>query len=114
MNILEAEFVHSDSRRRLSQLATADFKQLNHYEAKRGAILGDHYHKDTIEYFFLVKGTVLYNEEKVINKGSMFVVHPRENHKIECLTDVSLITLLTKPFDKENPDLWQREPSLPA
>lgn len=110
MNLLAAEFTHQDHRRKLSQLFTADIKQVNQYEAKRGAILGDHFHKETNEYFFIYKGTILYNEERILNKGSIFVIYPQEHHKIECLTDVGLITFLTKPYDKESPDLWPRKP----
>ena len=54
MNVLKPEFVSQDSRRILSQLLTADIKQVNHYEAKRGAVLGNHYHKQTNEYFFII------------------------------------------------------------
>jgi len=108
VKLLEPEFEHSDSRRTLTQLFTAPINQVNFYNAKKGAILGDHFHKETIEYFYVTKGTLLYNNERVINRGTTFVVEPQENHILECLTDVQLMTFLTKPFDKEKPDLWKK------
>lgn len=105
MNILGPEFKHSDSRRTLTQLLTKDIKQVNFYDAKKGAILGDHFHKDTIEYFYLTKGTVLYNNSQVVNKGNLFCVIPQERHKLECMTDVQMLTFLTKPFNPKEPDL---------
>ncbi len=108
MKLLEPEFKHEDGRRSLTQLFTAPINQVNFYNAKKGAILGDHFHKETIEYFYVTKGTLLYNNERVINRGTTFVVEPQENHTLECMTDVHLMTFLTKPFDKEKPDLWKK------
>lgn len=107
MNILEPEFKHTDARRSLTQLFTSNIAQVNLYEAKRGAILGDHFHKETTEFFYIVKGTLMANE-RVFSRGALFVYYPEENHTIECLTDVTLMTFLSKPFDSENPDLCKR------
>lgn len=106
MEILLPEFQHTDSRRRLIQLLTGDIKQVNLYEAKKDATLGNHYHKDTVEYFYILKGTATYNDKEVVNPGTLFKVSPEENHMIRCLTNVKMMTFLTVPFDKEKPDLW--------
>ena len=108
MKLLDPEFKHQDARRTLVQLFTAPVNQVNFYDAKKGAILGDHFHKETVEYFYVTKGTLLYNNERIINRGTAFVVEPEENHTLECMTDVQLMTFLTKPFDKENPDLCKK------
>lgn len=107
MTILEPEFKHTDSRRSITQLFTSNIAQVNVYDAKKGAVLGNHYHKETIEFFYIVRGSLIAND-KVLSKGSLFVVYPEEPHTIECLTDVSLMTFLSKPFDLENPDLWKK------
>lgn len=108
MNILEPEFCHKDNRRKLTQLFTKDIKQVNYYQAKRGASLGDHYHKETIEIFLITKGSLIYNDSKVFSKGDLFSVYPEENHKLECLTDVDLVSFLTRPYSKESTDIWKK------
>lgn len=108
MTTLEPEFVHTDKRRSIIQLLTADLKQVNTYVATKGSCLGDHYHKQTTEYFYIISGNIIYNNERVLEEGSFFVVYPQENHTLECLTDVRLMTFLTKPFDERNPDLWKK------
>ena len=106
MKILFPEFNHTDSRRTLTQLLTADLKQINLYEAQEGAVLGNHYHKETIEYFYILQGSLTYNRESVLDEGTLFVVYPTEKHLLTCLTYVKLMSFLTKPYLKENPDIW--------
>lgn len=107
MQLCAPEFVHADSRRTLKQLLTEDIKQINHYEAKKGSILGDHFHKITREFFYIIKGTIYYNKLKIINKNNLFVVEPGENHCIECLTEVQMMSFLTKAYTKEDPDIFK-------
>lgn len=109
MNIIEPESVNSDSRRTLIQLITAKIRQVNLVRADKGAILGNHYHKETTEYFLITKGTVLFNDVVVFNKGTSFVVYPDENHTIKCLTKVEYISLLSRPFTKASPDIYKYE-----
>ena len=108
MNILEPEFVDSDERRSLTQLFTKDIKQVNFYEAKKGAVLGNHYHKETEEIFLITRGSVLYNSDKMLFKGDCFIVYPMENHILKCMTDVDLVSFLTRPYSKESPDIWKK------
>lgn len=109
MKILAPEYQHTDTRRTLKQLFTADIKQVNIYDAKKGATLGNHYHKETTEFFYVVKGTVFYNKTSMINRGTTFVVYPPENHTLECMTDVTLMSFLDKPYDTKEPDIWKKE-----
>ena len=89
MKSLSSEFVHKDHRRSLSQLLTKDIKQVNFYESHRGAILGDHYHKITNEYFYITKGSFILDvngNKQIVANGSFFVVEPNERHILECLS----------------------------
>lgn len=107
MRVLVEESTHEDERRRITQLLTASIKQVNVYEAKKGAVLGNHYHKETDEYFYIVRGTVSYNGSRIFETGDIFVVYPQEVHTLECITDTKLMTFLSKPYSKEEPDLWK-------
>lgn len=108
MILLEEEFKHEDERRTLTQLLTRDIKQVNFYQAKKGAILGNHYHKKTEEYFYLISGKIYYNEERILEAGDLFVVYPQENHQLECCTDVRLMSFLSKAYSKEDEDIWKK------
>ena len=107
MKILSPEFTHKDSRRTLKQLFTDKIAQVNEYSAKKGSTLGDHFHNETTEYFHITKGTVIYNDIQIINRGTTFVVNPGERHTLICLTDVTMLTFLTKPYSKEEPDTYK-------
>ena len=106
MKFLNHEFKHHDKRRILTQLLTSDIKQINTYEAVHGAILGDHFHKETIEYFYILSGVLIYNNKKILKKGDLFVVEPEEKHSLLVKSDKAVfMTFLTKPYTKENPDI---------
>ena len=108
MNLLAPEYQNKDSRRTLSQLFTSDIKQVNLYEAKKGCVLGDHFHKETIEFFHVVRGILTYNDSQVMTRGATFVVYPEEVHKLKCESDVTLMSFLSKPYDSKEPDIWKK------
>lgn len=108
MKLLKYEFQSKDERRTLTQLLTDDIKQVNFYEANYGAELGNHFHKETFEYFYILSGVLVYNSKKFIKKGDLFLVELNENHTLTVKSDkATFMTFLTKPFTKENPDLWK-------
>lgn len=105
------EYTHKDHRRQLSQLLTADLKQINSYEANKGARLGDHYHKITYEYFYITKGSFILevnNKSQIVTRKSLFVIEPNERHTLECLSPTgSFLTFLTKTYTKEDTDTYK-------
>lgn len=106
MKRLEAEYSHVDPRRTITQLITADIKQVNVYEANYGAKLGDHFHNDTIEYFYVIRGTMKYNDHLVVRKGDLFYPEKKERHTLEVVSDkATFLTFLTKPYDPKEPDI---------
>lgn len=107
MKSLKPEFVHVDKRRSLTQLLTADIRQVNVYEAQHGAELGNHFHKETIEYFYILSGSLTYNDALVVKKGDIFHPSIGEKHTLKVLSDkAKFMTFLTKPYDKETPDIY--------
>jgi len=106
VNFLKPEFEHEDSRRKLTQLLTQDIKQINVYEAKHGAELGNHFHKETFEYFYIIRGTIKYNSSAIMKKGDIFCPDLGEMHTLQVLSDkATFMTFLTKPYSKENTDI---------
>jgi len=107
MKLLKIEFQHKDKRRTLTQLLTADIKQVNVYEAHHGEELGNHFHKETIEYFYILSGSMKYNNKQILKKGDIFHPELGERHTVKVLSDkATFMTFLTKPYDKETPDIY--------
>lgn len=100
--------VSSDHRRTISNILRAQIKDVNFYEAKKGAVLGNHFHKNTKEYFFITKGSCIVrsgDEKNIVCKHGIFVVEPNTKHSIECVTDLNFLTFLTEAYDEKNPDV---------
>ena len=104
--MIEPESVHKDSRRTLTQLLTADIKQVNVYEVEPNVTLGNHYHKETIEYFYILDGEIESNGKTMV-AGDLFVYYPQTVHTIVSKTNTRFMTFLTKPYNPEAPDLWK-------
>lgn len=106
MRVLKPEDVSSNERRTLMQLFTARTEQVNVTEASHGAVLGNHFHKTTTEYFYIIRGSLKYNNKVILKKGDCFLIEPTERHTLKVLSDkATFLTFLTEPFDAGNPDL---------
>lgn len=107
MQVLQTEFNHTDERRTLTQLLTANIQQVNRYKIKKGATLGKHFHKQTREFFYILAGQICYNDILYLSKDSIFVVEPEEMHTLKCSTGVELMTFLSKPYTTDDPDTFK-------
>lgn len=117
MKILNPEIAVSDERGFLKEISKGfQWKQLNHTSTKKGSIRGNHYHKKTLELFYILKGKIELNvkdlktnEESVhhLQKGSCFIIEPYEIHTLKYLTDVETIVLLSEIFNQEDPDIYK-------
>ena len=112
LKVISPEFSHKDQRRTLTQLFTTPVAQVNEYEMAKGSILGNHYHKETYETFYITKGAVIVeidDSKFVASRGTIFTVEPNENHIIESLSDgARMMTFLSQPYTKDNPDTWKK------
>lgn len=107
MNLLKPEFEHKDKRRTLTQILTAPINQINVYEAVYGSELGNHFHKKTLEYFYILSGAVKYNQTIILKKGDIFYPELEESHTLQVISDkAKFMTFLTIPYNKENPDIY--------
>ena len=106
MKRLVPEYSDKESRRILTQLFTARVEQVNVTEAPHGAILGNHFHKSTKEYFYVIRGSMKYNNKEMLKKGDLFMVEPHERHTLKVLSDkATFITFLSEPYNVDSPDL---------
>lgn len=108
MELLTAVSKTQDDRRRITHLLRSDVKDINFYEAKKGAILGNHFHTHTNEYFFITKGSCIVTcgkKKQIAMKNSLFLIKSHIPHSIECVTDLNFLTFLSEPYDYGNPDI---------
>ena len=83
------DFGFEDTRGSLTQLVHEGFAQVNVLITKKGVTRGGHYHKKSVEAFYVVSGSVevtaaYENEVKqyVFRKGDFFEVHPYVIHSM--------------------------------
>lgn len=115
MDILKKpNFISSDERGIFAEVAQGDWKTLNYALRKKGSIIGNHYHKKFSELIFLISGKAKVKiinintnkkNEFIISARDYFSVNPFEAHALEILEDTEMVMLLSKKFNKNEPDL---------
>ncbi len=105
----EVDFQHKDRRGSLTQLIHEGFAQINVLESKTGAERGAHFHKNSIEAFYLVTGSVEVEfigkeaKEKVTFKqGDFFEIHPLVLHNMYFPEDCLMVQMYDKPVENED------------
>jgi mannose-6-phosphate isomerase-like protein (cupin superfamily) len=86
-----------------------------HGTMRPGGVMGNHYHKRTTAFFYLVRGKaqivirhmVDQNEERLeLNPGEGVYFYPYETHAIRYLEPSDFIFLKSTRFREDNPDLF--------
>ena len=105
----KVDFQYNDARGSLTQLIHEGFKQVNVLETKKGVERGTHYHKQCIEAFYLVSGSVevslwddTNSETVVFKKGDFFEIHPFVFHRMYFLEDSTMIQMYSIPVENDD------------
>lgn len=76
---------------------------------KKGAVRGNHFHKETVQYTFVLSGRVKYvskgprgRRSAVLKAGDLAVSPPNEAHATEALTDATFLALSSGPRHGRN------------
>jgi quercetin dioxygenase-like cupin family protein len=81
-----------------------------------GAVLGNHYHKQTTIFFFLIRGGVHIKTIEVetkardafdLHSGEGVLLHPEESHAIHFNEPSEFIILKSKRYDPADPDTFE-------
>lgn len=116
MEIKRPEYIFKDDRGELAQIATGGpWRQLNILKRRAGSLGGGHYHKNTQEFFYVLKGKIEVSifdttsgnhlKATTFSKGDCFTIMPYEQHYMNFLTETVLVVLYTNPFNQEEPDI---------
>ena len=97
---LKPDFEFRDMRGTLVQLAHEGYEQINVLTTRAGVIRGGHYHKETVEAFFVVDGQVEITFEKdavqqteKFEKGEFFCIPPFVWHTMRFEMDTVLVAM---------------------
>ena len=109
---INVDFSQTDARGTICQIISIPNSQVNYLFTKKGAKRGDHYHKKSKEYFFVISGKVRISaysvnapeekEELVFETGDLFMVEPFTRHSFDILEDTRMTVIYD--FGIENGD----------
>ncbi len=92
-----------------------EWKEINYIESFKGTVRGNHYHKRTIEAFFIIDGKVQVStsdiqtgikKEFTIEKGDVTIINPMTLHTFKILEDARWINMLSEPMGAVDKDIW--------
>jgi quercetin dioxygenase-like cupin family protein len=102
---------HTDDRGEIMDiLAEEPIDFVTRITSKAGAVRGNHYHKDTFQWVYMLSGRIrvcAYNngsgrEEAVISTGDLLLNEPLEHHAFEALEDSVFLVLTRGPRGGEH------------
>ncbi|MAI59689.1 MAG: hypothetical protein CMM92_01555 [Rickettsiales bacterium] len=72
---------------------------------KKGAVRGNHYHKETVQYLYVLEGSILVASQfegqelkkQILSEGDLLQNEALEHHAIESLEDSKLLILTRGP-----------------
>lgn len=114
MNFIKPYFSRQDDRGKfIGLLNFGQWEEVNYLFTKAGEIRGNHYHKDTIEVFYIIAGsvkvtTISSNGSPLVHDikaGEIFEIPPGEIHTFHCLSDCEWLNFLSKKMDPASPDI---------
>lgn len=107
IELRKVDFCFEDKRGFLTQLVHEGFNQVNVLYTKKGEIRGKHYHKISVEVFYIVNGSVEVEASKenctekyVFNKGDFFQIKPHVIHSMFFLEDCLMVQMYDRCIEK--------------
>lgn len=114
--ILEPGFERKDDRGWFREvLNTGHWEAMNWAQMNKGSVLGNHYHKKTVVFLYLVTGsanirTVNINsgerDEFTVTTGHGVMLTTHESHAIHFMEDSQVVMLKSQRFDPDDPDTY--------
>lgn len=117
---IDADFHFEDDRGSLTQLVHEGYEQVNVLLTKKGVSRGGHYHKEAVECFYVVSGSVevrayrLQNAEPetyVFREGDFFEIAPFVAHSMFFPEDCVMVALYDRCVERPDgmKDIYQPE-----
>lgn len=110
-------FYHHDNRGKIHGiLQNKNIQEVNFLASKKDNIRGNHFHKKTDEYFYIISGEVEVKIKNILDntqreflaeKGDIFLIKPYELHTFVIVKNASWINFLSQPMT--NNDFYTEE-----
>ena len=101
-----------DPRRTIIPIIRTDVKEVNLVFAERGSKLGNHFHNDYEEHFFIISGLLHLNiegKDSILHPFQIAKIEKGKNHTVIPLCSSKYLVFLSKPFNEEDPDIHGKE-----
>lgn len=109
IELKKIDFSFSDDRGSLQQLVHSGFEQVNVLYSKKGVERGGHYHKQSIECFFVISGSVEIMASKnemrrryIFGKNEFFQINPYVVHSMYFPEDCIMVAMYDKCVELED------------
>jgi dTDP-4-dehydrorhamnose 3,5-epimerase-like enzyme len=99
-------------------LNEGNWGEVNYVFTKKGAIRGNHFHKNVVEIVFLLKGEMTVEVSDIKDSNILETVHlkagegirlePYLYHVMKYDTDCEQLSILDQPFEENNPDIHRK------
>lgn len=107
MKVIDTQEVsYSDKRGVIVDLITNNtINAVTYVTLKKGYVRGNHYHKYTTQYNYIISGKLLFvvqreeqeKEKSILEKGAMCMTLPMEKHAMYALEDTEIMVLTKGP-----------------
>lgn len=117
--VLKPNFIREDDRGLFVEALNGSvWEQVSYGKMKQGSVMGNHYHKNTSVFFFVIEGSVKIDiigvdddsKETIVlkpNEGTILV--PNFSHAIRFTQESTFVMGKSKKYDKDNPDTYPLE-----
>jgi dTDP-4-dehydrorhamnose reductase len=115
--LINPYFFYQDERGKLTGIIQEHiWEEINYIESGKGTFRGNHYHKSTIEGFFIIKGDIIVTLKDLhsneirrfkVDTGDFFIVSPNTNHQFEVITESKWINMLSKSMMGDVKDIYR-------
>jgi dTDP-4-dehydrorhamnose 3,5-epimerase-like enzyme len=115
--ILRPTFERRDDRGLFSEIVNGfSFAAASRGRMRAGAVMGNHFHKKTRIFFFLVAGRASVKTVDVatgvtdsfrLSEGEGVYLEPGESHSIRYKTESEFLMLKSLPYDPVDPDTYE-------
>ncbi len=102
MNIQQIKLTFEDSRGKITDiLEQIDFNGATIISSKTGSIRGNHYHKESVQYIYVLEGRMISRSKKMgekltevfVKKGDLISHEKYEAHMFEAIEDTTFLVL---------------------
>ena len=102
MNIQQIKLTFEDSRGTITDIVEQiDFNGATIISSKAGSIRGNHYHKESVQYIYVLAGKMISRSKKmgekltevVVQRGDLISHEKYEAHMFEALEDTTFLVL---------------------